>query len=778
MKNKNIWKFHIENFPPGEKIWPCRVSIPVHPGFKSSTFSVIRPDGSIVPAQARTIIKYASGFPRWIQLDFTGNGNGLYKITNKSFPDRNQPFLSINKTDHGFVVQSNRLKLVLNQKISFPIQYIIWKDTNIACPNESWNFTATSDGEKFDVKNGPVENFSVESCGENRFQISWEGFHKNQENDEKLLKCRFRLEMLAGIEGFSFSYQFFHCLAGRIFIDIRSIVCDFVFPHYDETLILQEFYTNFGFEKVAKTKQKVDIFLDRNRFKPYVKNTGILEDSFVYPVFLKGLNDVVAGSFGIRNRETKILCCMRDFIHQRPKNITIKRGRISFGIWPEFAEPLHLQQGMSKRSVFDFSFLDGEDSCLQKALKRESYLEPVWCFVDPAVSETACKAWHQGFLFSKQDRDEGIFSWLMSNATARFHTISEMFHYGDTPDEGYTQYYAPSGRFPAFKVRGNVYFNTSGGVYHIQQNLEPVWSNNEYDAIYCLALEFLRSRDLSVFKKLTAFARHQIEVDFVHYSDSWQQHRSTPQHSYHHTRMMSSLPSHQWTQGLYHYYVLTGDDDVPDVIRAICDYDIFYFEKIPCQFNNFFNREYGWAILALVYGFETTGHIPYIERAESMIRELEKNTSEQDARDAFGKGFACNTVLLGLMAYHQATENRWARKLFLKWLEYGMKNFIDKKYGPRITELFIEPLAYAYFLTGSKEYLVKSLWHLELFLKGWNDLGWLSGMTPLTTKRYARVYRGLIHFFSACNRAKLLSKLDKVAIKNIHFTDRRKNEDY
>lgn len=133
MKNKNTWHFNIDNFPAGKTTWPCRISIPVCPNFKIPAFSVIRPNGSVVPAQSRTIIKYPSGSPRWIQLDFTGSG--LYKITNKSCVYKNQNFLSIEKIDNGFIVKNNRLKIVLNKKISFPIQSIIWKDLLLACPD-------------------------------------------------------------------------------------------------------------------------------------------------------------------------------------------------------------------------------------------------------------------------------------------------------------------------------------------------------------------------------------------------------------------------------------------------------------------------------------------------------------------------------------------------------------------------------------------------------------------------------------------------------------------
>ncbi|MCM8765094.1 MAG: hypothetical protein NC830_07035 [Candidatus Omnitrophica bacterium] len=768
------WQCVINNFPSDNSTAACRITIPVaRKGCKKMFFSVERPDGSVVSAQSRVLVSYPDGSPRWIQLDFEGNGNGCYTIRNAPAEEKGKELLKLKKILKGFSVETRGLKVKILKRKWFPISSIIFNQQNLLAENNEWKINAKTGGKIFEYTTD-TSSFKVESEGERRFQVSWIGHLIEKETGEKLLDVKCRIEFLAGIQGFSLSIQLFHCLVKKPFLNIDSIMCNFSMPSLDKTLLCQESYSNLAIKRIVEIEKDIEIFLDKTRFFPYVENLSALKDNFEYPVFLRDSNQNVAEAIWLKNDYASACVCMRDFVHHRPKKVKVEKGNICYQLWPEFAGVLNLQQGSNYRVLFDFIFTD-QDKLIEKSFKQLQSIrvEPCYGWLEKHSFADVGETFHQWILFS--EKDSGLFSWLLSSATARFHTVSEMFHYGDTFDEGYSHNYFSHARYPQELKPSGILFNTSGGIYRKPQEPQPVWANNEYDAIYCLCLEAMRTKNASVVKRLVAAARHQIETDFVYYSDHWQQHRTCPQHSYGHIRMMSSLPSHQWTQGLYHYYVLTGDDDAPDVIKAICNYDIAYFEKIPHQFNKFFNREYGWAILALVYGFEATGNIFYIERAESMIKQLEKNTAEQDARDAFGKGFACNTVLLGLMAYHQATRSRWARKLFLKWLEYGMKNFIDKKYGPRITELFIEPLAYAYFLTGNKRYLVKSLWHLELFLKGWNDLGWLSGLTTLTTKKYARVYRGLIHFFFACNRAKLLSKLDRVATRNnINRTNGRK----
>src|SRR5690606_9138004 len=83
---------------------------------------------------------------------------------------------------------------------------------------------------------------------------------------------------------------------------------------------------------------------------------------------------------------------------------------------------------------------------------------------------------------------------------------------------------------------------------------EPVWANNEYDAILALGREWLRT-DLPAehFRRLSGFGRHAIEVDWVSYSDLRQLHHGTPAHSADHQRA-TAYPSHLWAEGLLLYY--------------------------------------------------------------------------------------------------------------------------------------------------------------------------------------------------------------------------------
>jgi hypothetical protein len=369
----------------------------------------------------------------------------------------------------------------------------------------------------------------------------------------------------------------------------------------------------------------------------------------------------------------------------------------------------------------------------------------------------------------------------MQDATQRYNTVARMFDYGDVPDTGYSVSYPPTGRHPGavreFTFSNNHTFATNQvlhPLFHQPHEQAPVWTNNEYDAIYCLALELLRTRTADTRRRMVAAARHQLEVDFVHYSDHWQQHRATPQHSYDHTTLMSAIPSHQWTQGLYYYYALTGDDDALEVIRGICDFNLTYLERDELGFVLFFNRELGWALVGLVCGYEVTADERYLAMSQKILRKLEQDAGRTDFggvlqktstagtlnATGLGLGFNANTIPLGVKLYHQATGNAWARDLFLHWVAYGMTNFNRRDHGHLLTELFPESLTYAVELTGDPRYLDETLWQLRLFLMGHLTFGWLDGMSPLTTKLYTRMYRGLIFLFSALAHRGRLPELE------------------
>lgn len=771
------WSFTVDGAPAGA--WPARVSIPVPRGEGiGKAYAVRRPDGSVVPAQARTLAPWPDGSPRWVQLDFQANAPGACVV--QVGGGNAAPALPVSAAKDGgaFTVSVGRLRVAVDPAAGNPIARIEWAGRELAGKDEFGAFRVVDEGMRSHLPSGGAREVKVEAEGPCRFQLSWETEHRDPAGNRSL-DIRFRAEFLAGIEGFVLSYQFFHKLPNRDYLHLKSIDATFALPGLKDAhgVAVQQNYSNLGQRRVVRTKKTVPLLIDSTCRVPYVEELSCIEDDFPYPYFLNNahtLDPMVA----VEDAGVAVMLAMRNLADLRPKTVTVSPGIVEFGIWPERAGTLKLPQGRSSAQQFAVLFTDPErlDGMMTPQIAN---LEPAMGWLDAADSAHAGASWDAPRLFTGEEPGAAIFHYMLGTATHQYVLASGMFDLGDSPQIGYTQSYAGGGFRPHNeRPTRELPFHAGLGGESLTlpsmvpiETLTPVWSNNEYDAIYCLALQALRTRSLPVLRKLRASARHQIEVDFIHYSDHWQHHRGTPCHTYDHNACSTAYPSHQWTQGLYYYYCLTGDDDVPEVVRAICDFNIAWLARPELACMHYFNREMGWGALALAYGYELTGETKYADAAKTILRELEETAAQEDFekltqkfstargsnRSLLGLAFAINTIPLALTAYHQATGDPWARDVLIEWVDLGMVGFNDRRSGSKLHDLFPEPLAYVCELTGDRRRLEETLWQLHMFMLGYPALNWTAGAGgPLDGKMFGRVYRGLAHYLSACARAGLL----------------------
>jgi hypothetical protein len=771
------WRINVDALPPGRRVWPGRVSVPMPKGAAGvEGFSVVDAGGRVFPAQPLVLTQWPDGSPRWVQLDFQATGGGAYTV--HPTPAETQPELpvQVGREADDYSITVGRLQVVMAPRRGSPLRSITWQGRELI--EQEWRFDVVDEnGQVWPLAN-EVRNVAVEADGAHRFQLSWETSHLTANADDEMMAVRFRIEFLAGIEGFSLSYHFFHKKPHCPELRLQRIDAEFPLAIHKNGVVVQQSYSNLGLRRFARLSRAVTLHVDRTRFATHVKAADDLDDDFAYPPFLRGTELHTGSAVALEDDDVAVFFTLRDMEMLRPKTLTVEPGKLSAGIWPQVAGPLNLPQGRSARQVFSFLFSEPNTEQVEVELAHPASLrlEPATAWLAADDSAAAGPTWDQPRLLDEKAPGAAFFSHLLRTGTGRWDTVPEMFNYGDIPDAGYTVAYPSQGRTPG---GGEFSFAATSmiahGLFHNPQGIPPVWTNNEYDAIYCLALEALRTRDSGVLRKLTAAARHQIEVDFVHHSDYWQQHRATPQHSYNHVTLMSAIASHQWTQGLYYYYVMTGDPDVPDVVRGICEFNISYIENDDIAFAMFFNRELGWALVALVFGYELTGDARYLEYARKIIRKLEQDAGRTDFAEVeqrmstspginatgIGGGFNVNTIPLGLKCYHQATGEPWAFDLLHEWVAYGMTNFNSKATGVKMTELFPETFCYVCEVTGETKWLAESLWQLRMFCHGFGSAGWVDGHDgPLDTKRYTRIYRGLAPLLAALSRAGLLEPFE------------------
>ena len=218
---------------------------------------------------------------------------------------------------------------------------------------------------------------------------------------------------------------------------------------------------------------------------------------------------------------------------------------------------------------------------------------------------------------------------------------------------------------------------------------------------------------------------------------------------------------------------------MPEVVRAICDYNVRFLEGDTAALDIGFNRELGWALIALCFGHELLGDDAYLAAAQRIVSRILDEAARTDftaelalkgkgvglTLSMLGTNFNVNTIPLGLKHYHQITGDRDVRQLLIDYVAIGMPNFNDRATGVKLTELWTETLGYVCELTGDDAWLEESLWQLSLFFRGFNALGWMPPTNDsLTTKAYCRVYRGLAHYVAALSRAGMLERAETMVL--------------
>jgi hypothetical protein len=234
---------------------------------------------------------------------------------------------------------------------------------------------------------------------------------------------------------------------------------------------------------------------------------------------------------------------------------------------------------------------------------------------------------------------------------------------------------------------------------------EPVWMNNEYDLIVCLARECMRGGLTSgLWRKLRWFVRHAVEVDFIDYSDFPRQHHGSPAHSVRHC-MASAYPSHLWCEGLLAYYCLSGDEDVLDVSIKMGDYVLGVFADPDEQGVEWsFTRELGWGLLYLSCIYDITREPRFLDMATKLAERLIAEPPDDELLIRMvRKAFAYSSIALGLEMLHRVTgEERYAQ-----WLVDVADEVLRLRREGRVSTggMSLNYLNAAYAVTGDERYV-------------------------------------------------------------------------
>lgn len=737
------------------------------------------------PVMARPLDVVPMHQTQWTLLSFKASGPGDYTLSHApNTPNLIQSLKNpawVKDAADAIELGNGRLSITLPKNAPGPISHITLDEKTVLAAASDLQFQIN----EASSLRGVIASVQVIENTPLRVKARVLGDHRNAAGDV-CLTYRLDVELWSDQPAVRLDYQFFHVEPGAEIIQIKSMrtvftpvittangaskpAAHFAQSHHDLSMK----------PRLVENPKRVEVAADWSRVLPYVPERAMLCDDIDYPYYLVTSSHESQPWLGVTGDAGGVYLQLQDMINLRPKRLTAEAGTLTADLWPREAGVLNLRQGKSRSHTMTLAFFDA-DSKPQRMGEITNVLNlPL----------------HEGrATLDKQDARRldafEVGSTLVHGSTIRMeHYLQELtsniklgqglFDYGDTIDAHYSRGYSLIARQPLRPgVKDEVHPMRPDHPDAIDPGsllrYEPVWTNNEYDLIHALSIELLRTGRRSIWPTLRALARHNMEVDFIHYSDDQWLHHGSPAHSANHA-YASSYPSHLWTQGLLEYYCMTGDRDALDVAIKLGDTIIRNLEH-PVRKHDFwgFNREIGWALLSLVQLAQATGIERFEKHTAAVVDYLVKydreaqtnaiNLSSVDPLDDIhaqmvGAFFGYASMIEAMDRYARMTQSKavadWLDVILKKILDAAKRMFREGRPLDSFRRMLPVGMAIGYERTGDVSFLEVGMLSLELFLQTSQDAA-PSGEVKMT----AMAHRSLVRFLGHANKEGLVSKLE------------------
>ena len=378
-----------------------------------------------------------------------------------------------------------------------------------------------------------------------------------------------------------------------------------------------------------------------------------------------------------------------------PKALRADENGLLVSLMPEEHKPLSIMQGMSKTHYVYFHFHNGAQmsdlnvrslqlQMLDRPVLETSVYRDAGVVDDVFLKNVSQKLeYHLMSAFDRVSKAYGILNW------------------GDTMEMQYTQQGRGTGKI--------------------------VWTNNEYDFPHSCMLMHVHSRERRFLDMMLVSARHWMDVDICHYSEDPMRMGAHIMHGPNHVGGYIT-PSHEWVEGLLDYYHFTGDRRAFDYAVGIAE-NVLKFLDTPAfqKKGEITARETGWALRVLVAMYKETGDKRWIDRCEAIVEHFVAWKEE------FGQWFSPYTdhvvvrvpfmisiAVCSLMRYYRVRPTELLKDLIVGAVKdmvdntrlpsghFFYKDLPSLKHGGPSPGV-LEALAYAYELTGDKEYVEAGL---------------------------------------------------------------------
>lgn len=772
---------------------PISIGVPFPTGTLRDTASLVvkSPGGELRPASGRVLASWPDGSIRWCLVSFGAREKGTHEVLWSGAVEISAPTVALEYSGGVWSIDTGQLNLALSESGAGPISHLSCDGHDYLSDAEQFAFSVDDASSRHEQQ----RTIRVTEQSPLRARLRVEGAHFKA-TGERHLSYRLDVEVWAGWPTVRLDYQFFNLEPGADSRQVGRIALDTEWALGEETErhFLQQNYGLFYISRHVLNPAPVSIKADLTRGFAHVEDPAMLLDDVDYPFYLHAPLINTQTWLGVLNKQRGVYVQMHDFLHARPNRVASEDRRLEVEFWPASEGLVELPQGRSKRHTVLLSFVERDPENASIHTEKLSHapqqapqgvaaaLEALW------YEDRACVA-PEWFAYCREFEQASVIPYgrhvrIESNLASLMHLDMPFtkFDVGDT-DSHYASSYSVIGddlvqRLPGAPEIPRLWRGSNPTQTYLDCH-EPVWTNNEYDVIHAFAGEVMRTGRQDLLTTLRLSARHNIEVDFLHYSDHKWLHRATPAHSARHTTT-GAYPSHFWTQGLLEYYCLTGDIDALEVAIGLGDKTIENISDPDMREVLWgFNREVGWSALLLAHLYDITRE----ERFKQAIDDLVDYLISYD-RDAFTGAVNLSSgndrwslnrqIVAGFFGYASMVDaidlyaTATGREDVIEWLKKFSYDLADAslqaaREGQIAGANFSVLLSVGYERTGDERFLNQM--GLLLDQVYWNGNGLHGGGT---VKTVASVYRGWTRLLGHAYRHGLLDTYEFPSVRKLN----------
>lgn len=716
---------------------PCYIGFPIKKGKLKKAEDIVIKDktGKIAVSQSKATSLWQDGTVKWVftrfNADILKNKSAEYICCLNETPP---PFEVIKATSKMIKTDFFEIQTNINSGYFFKSIKFNGKELSkdyISCPK-------LSDGEKeylfMPEKWDVIENGAV--C----LIITCLGFYKN--NDLSVYKGEVTFNFYKNKPWFEMSTRIINTSDNEIKLSNWNIECN-TLCNKSDNIITSTAQSNT--KTVFETSE-----LGERLYREITAQTLMFEANEHNP-------EVFYGTFfaNVTNKTENIGLCTTIFQAQQnfPKAIKAEKNKLTMFLVPE-EKFVIMQKGMAitQRMLFHFH----NDISLKELNNRSIiYQMPDRPIVSPEVFE---KSGVFPNIFTKNKKGN-VEIFLIGKADEHSRAYG-MMNWGDSPDLGYTA-----------QGRGN-------------GNL--VWTNNEYDFPHSSTLLYARTGIRRFLDYVIVMGRHWQDVDICHYSDNPLELNGQYEHTNGHSINGKIVCSHQWVEGLFDYYHLTGEKKAYNAAIKIAENVIRILDTPQFKVKGETSaRETGWALRTLTAVYIETNDEKWLEKCDFIVEHFAQWEKEQGHwlssymdNVSIRVVFMISIAIGSLMRYNKVKPSKNITDMIIRSVDDLIENCIlDNglfyyKELPSLKRLgnnpiILEALAIAYEITKDLKYLKAGIPTFKYFVQISSPKGFGAGKKIMEdsvitgnvgTKSFAQLMLPVTLFYTYANENKLIEE--------------------